>query len=120
MTLRELGSTLERMKAATLTQLAAEMGASPREIEPLLAFWEHRGNVRRCSRPQASGCGTRCRACPLGRGSAPGRKKGGRTGADTRATGRMTAGVATLQSATVYEWVSADHNGSVPETGRFL
>ena len=70
MTLRSVGDALRTMKAATLRQLAAELAASPREVEALLAFWEHRGNVKRCASPQASGCGTACRACPIG--STPG------------------------------------------------
>ncbi|MFW5690089.1 MAG: FeoC-like transcriptional regulator [Spirochaetota bacterium] len=67
MTLREVGSALRRMQAATLSQLAAELASTPREIEPLLAFWEHRGDVRRCGSPEAAGCGTSCRSCPIGR-----------------------------------------------------
>ncbi len=68
MRLRTVASALKRMRAATLTQLAAELATTPRELEPLLAFWEHRGNVRRCASPQTRGCGTTCRACPLGQG----------------------------------------------------
>jgi hypothetical protein len=70
MTLRSVGDALRTMRAATLSQLAAELSAPQHEIEALLAFWEHRGNVERCSSPQASGCGTACKACPIG--STPG------------------------------------------------
>ena len=91
MTLREVGSALERLGTATLTQLAAEIGQPPREVEVLLEFWERRGNARRCDLQATTACGTACRACPVG---------SARTGA-TAAPARPPAGGAT----TVYEWV---------------
>ena len=87
MTLREVGSTLERLGSATLTQLAAELGASPREVEMLLEFWTRRGNVTRCSAIASGACGTSCTRCPLG---------------VARADGRAEDGAASV--ATVYEW----------------
>ena len=91
MTLREVGSALERLGTATLTQLAAELGTSPREVDVLLDFWERRGDVRRCDLQATSACGTRCRACPIG---------SARTTSATAQPGEPGAG-----ATAVYEWV---------------
>ncbi len=91
MTLRDVGRALEHLEAATLTQLAAELGASPREVEVLLEFWERRGDARRCTHQATTACGTTCRACPIG--SAPAGR--GADGASPRRDG----------GTVVYEWV---------------
>jgi hypothetical protein len=95
-TLRDVGSTLERLGSATLTQLAAELSASPRDVEVLLEFWERRGNVRRCSMIATSACGTTCTRCPLGKPSSkPARRA-------EQPVGRV--------DASVYEWVTNERN----------
>ena len=99
MTLREVGSTLERLGSATLTQLAAELGASPREVEMLLEFWTRRGNVTRCSAIASGACGTSCTRCPLGVARASG-------------TGRDEAASRT----TVYEWCSRPREAAARAT----
>lgn len=93
MTLRDVGRALERLEAATLTQLAAELGASPGEVEVLLEFWERRGNVRRCDLQATTACGTTCRACPIG----------GSRATPTDAPPGDRAG-----ATTVYEWVNRE------------
>lgn len=65
--LRDVAEALRRLGAATLSQLAAEVGGTATEVERLLSFWERRGDVHTCRDPQTAGCGTSCRACPLGR-----------------------------------------------------
>ena len=72
-TLRTVGDALRQMQVATLTQLAADLAAPPREVEAMLAFWERRGNVRRCQTQAALGCGTACHGCPVGSGGPPSR-----------------------------------------------
>ena len=87
MTVSAVGRALKRLGAATTAQLAAELGGSAREVETLLAFWEHRGNARECSTIAGGGCGTSCKACAIGR-----RKPGsGESGSSIRA----------------YEWVES-------------
>ncbi len=92
MTLRDVAAALERMKAATLTQLAAELEAPPREVEPLLDFWERRGTIRRCADSLTGGCGSTCRACPLAQR---------RPSVEMRTPPQRTA--------VVYEWVGGSH-----------
>ena len=91
MTLTDLRTALRGLGAASLTQLAAELGSSPREVALLLEFWQRRGDVRTCTAIAGPACGTTCRACPVG--AAP-------RGASCGAT-------ATAQAPVVYEWVGA-------------
>ncbi len=90
MTLRDVASALERMKAATLTQLSAELETTPRELEPLLDFWEHRGDIRRCPDSRTGGCGSTCRACAFGQ---------------RRSARSAERGTRRHESPEVYEWV---------------
>ncbi|MFW5745750.1 MAG: FeoC-like transcriptional regulator [Spirochaetota bacterium] len=101
MTLRDVGSTLERLEAATLTQLAAELGASPHDVEVLLDFWIRRGDVRRCTMEATSACGTSCRACPIGTSRTQGARTTG-PGASRRS-----------RRPVVYEWVRARHRSEL-------
>lgn len=92
MMLREVGSVLQRLGAATLTQLAVELSARPSEVAPLLEFWERRGDVRRCARETTPVCGRSCRRCPIG-ARGPASPATASRGSDARA------------GAIVYEWV---------------
>lgn len=85
--LRDVAEALRRLGAATLSQLAAEVGGTATGVEHLLAFWQRRGNVRTCADPTQAGCGTTCRACPLGR------------------TPRSAARAHRGGAPTVYEWM---------------
>jgi hypothetical protein len=84
---------------ATLGQLAAELSAPQGEVEAALAFWEHRGSVRKARSLELSGCGG---GCGSGCGSSkPGSgKKRDRTQRRAGAAGRKPAGIVAL-----YEWV---------------
>ena len=93
MTLTSVRSALTRLGAATLAQLAAELSASPPDVDALLEFWERRGNVRRCATVLTTGCGTSCRRCPLG------------AAAEGAALSRAPDPVPRGAAPVVYEWV---------------
>lgn len=83
MIIRRVGRALERLKVASVSELAAEAGDDRDMVEAALQYWIHRGNAAECSVSE-SGCGTTCRRCPL---------------ADAPALRSMS---------TVYEWVEHD------------
>lgn len=65
MVVSAVGRALRRSKAATLSQLAAELGVEASMVEAALDFWQHRGNVAVCDEPADAACGTSCRRCPI-------------------------------------------------------
>ncbi|MFP4114896.1 MAG: FeoC-like transcriptional regulator [Spirochaetota bacterium] len=91
MKLRTVAATLEELGAATVSQLAAELNVTRHELEPALAFWEHRGDIRRCRRMGAAACGTSCTKCPIGQGQ---------TNVPRAARPR-----AAVDTVVVYEWI---------------
>jgi hypothetical protein len=70
MIVRDVGRELAQRKAATLSQLTAELGAERALVESALTFWVHRGSVRVCG-ATATVCGTGCRRCPIGASGPP-------------------------------------------------
>jgi hypothetical protein len=90
---------------ATLGQLAAELSAPQGEVEAALAFWEHRGSVRKARSLELSGCGGGCGSgCgsskPASTKKPASGKKRDRTQRRAGAAGRKPAGIVAL-----YEWV---------------
>ncbi len=64
MIIRSTGEALARLKVASASELAAEVGADRGMVDAALEYWIHRGNAVECS-VSDSGCGTTCRRCPL-------------------------------------------------------
>ncbi|MFP4068297.1 MAG: FeoC-like transcriptional regulator [Spirochaetaceae bacterium] len=58
---------LKTMKAATASQLAADLSLARKDVEAVLDFWVHRGDVRACEERVGPACGTTCTKCPIGR-----------------------------------------------------
>ncbi len=68
-----VGKALRTAKAATLSQLVADLGADRDMIEAAVEFWLRRGNVVVCEQPADGGCGTVCRRCPIADAPSPSR-----------------------------------------------
>ena len=56
---------LKRLRSATRSQLAAELGESPGAVEAALAYWESRGRVRRLAAVYAPCAPVACSSCPI-------------------------------------------------------
>jgi len=82
---------LKTLKAATASQLAADLSLGRTEVETALEFWVRRGDVQVCAGITGPACGTSCTKCPIGQ--LP------KTRGKTRARPRAGTPI-------VYEWVS--------------
>ena len=65
MIVREVKRALRRLHAATLSQLATELGASSSVVSAALAYWESRGRVRRLEAVYGQCSPIACSSCPI-------------------------------------------------------
>jgi hypothetical protein len=93
---------LKSLKAATASQLAADLSLGRTEVETALEFWVRRGDVQTCAGITGPACGTSCTKCPIGQLPRP-RAVRNRAGEGRRAAGPGLTGGGT---PVVYEWVS--------------
>lgn len=102
---------LKSLKAATASQLAADLALRRADVETALEFWVRRGDVQICAGVTGPACGTSCTKCPIGQ--LPRKRVVAGAGADgarsaRRDTSRPVArGLTGGGSPVVYEWVSA-------------
>jgi hypothetical protein len=101
---------LKSLKAATASQLAADLSLSRADVETALEFWVRRGDVQICAGITGPACGTACTKCPIGR--MPTRRA--TTGTEAKGAGPKAGdrrrpdgfGLTGGGSPVVYEWKS--------------